>query len=98
MSPLLASEGWCREASAGRVKVYDFVKERRMGIRSLGPGSVCVVLTKAEPGKPPAFYGEFAVVEVREVSASEYEELAITIPCLTISTTLPHKNSPTLNK
>jgi hypothetical protein len=72
---VIASEGWCREASAGRVKVYDFIRERRRGIRSLGPGSVCVVLTKAEPGKPPAFYGEFAVVEVREVSASEYEEL-----------------------
>ena len=72
---LLASEEWCEAASKGKVKVYDFVKPRKKGIHALGPGSVCVVLTKAEKGKPAKFYGEFTVVEVKRVNANEYNLL-----------------------
>jgi hypothetical protein len=71
-SILLASEDWCKAASAGKVRVYDFFSRRKKGIRSLGPGSVCVVLTLGSR----VFYGEFTVTEVKLVDASEYQELA----------------------
>ena len=71
-SILLASEDWCKAASAGKVKVYDFYSPRKKGIRSLGPGSVCVVLTK----RSRIFYGEFTVTKVKLVDAREYQELA----------------------
>jgi len=71
-SILLASEDWCKAASAGKVKVYDFRSARKRGIRSLGPGSVCVVLTK----RSRIFYGEFTVTKVKLVDAKEYQELA----------------------
>jgi len=71
-SILLASEDWCKAASAGKVKVYDFYSARKRGIKSLGPGSVCVVLTK----ESRIFYGEFTVTEVKLVDAREYQELA----------------------
>jgi len=72
---LLASEDWCVAASSGRVKVYDF-KERRKGIRSLTPGSVCVVMAKPRAGGSRIAWGEFTVVDVREVDAEEYARLA----------------------
>jgi hypothetical protein len=53
------------------VRIYHFVKPRKKGIRALGPGSICVVLTKAERGEPSRFYGEFTVVNIREVGADE---------------------------
>lgn len=71
-STLLASEDWCKVASAGKVKVYDFYSARKRGIKSLGPGSVCVILTK----ESRIFYGEFTVKEVKLVDAREYQELA----------------------
>lgn len=73
---VIASEDWCEAASEGRVRIYFFEKPRRKGIRALGPGSVCVVLAKAEKGKPSRFYGEFDVTRVREVGAGEYNKLA----------------------
>lgn len=72
---LLAGTDWCEAASSGRVKIYDF-RERKLHIRALDPGSVCVVLTKAEANRPPTFYGEFTAVEVKEVDATEYNRLA----------------------
>jgi hypothetical protein len=71
-SILRASEDWCKAASAGKVKVYDFRSSRKKGIRSLGPGSVCVVLTLSSK----IFYGEFTVTKVKRISAREYQELA----------------------
>ena len=68
---LLASEEWCKAASAGKVKVYDFFKTRKKGIRALSPGSICVVLTKGSN----LFYGEFTVKKVEQVDAKKYEEL-----------------------
>jgi len=73
---VLASEEWCEVASKGEVRIYDFIKPRKKGIHALGPGSICVVLTRAEKGKPSRFYGEFTVVEVKEISADEYNSLA----------------------
>lgn len=35
---LLASEEWCKAASADKVKVYGFFKTRKKGIRALSPG------------------------------------------------------------
>jgi hypothetical protein len=73
---LLASEEWCKAASSSRrIKVYDFMLRKR-GIHALKPGSVCVVMTKAKPGRPQMIYGEFTVVEVKEVDSSEYDRLA----------------------
>jgi len=72
---LLASEEWCEEASKGRIKIYHFIKPRRRSIRALGPGSVCVVLTKKTRVKPSRFYGEFTVVRVRKVGADEWNDL-----------------------
>jgi hypothetical protein len=69
---VLADEDWCRAATSGKVKVYDFKKSRKKGIYSLGPGSVCIVLVKKEQ----YFCGEFTVKEVREVDANEYNSLA----------------------
>ena len=71
-SILLASEDWCKQATSGKVKVYDFYVGRKKGIRSLSPGSVCVVLTKVSN----IFYGEFKVTKVKLVDAREYQELA----------------------
>jgi len=71
-SILLASEDWCKQAASGKVKVYDFYVGRKKGIRSLSPGSVCVVLTKVSN----IFYGEFTVTKVKLVDAREYQELA----------------------
>ena len=59
-----------------RVRVYDFIKPRKQGIRALTRGSVCVVLTRARAGQPQVFYGEFTVTDVREVDAGEYGRLA----------------------
>lgn len=73
---ILADREWCEAASSGRVKVYDFVKRRKLGIYALTRGSVCVVLTKAGPGQPQTVYGEFTVTEVKEVDADEYSRLA----------------------
>jgi hypothetical protein len=72
---LLVSKEWCEAASKGRVRIYHFVKSRKKGIRALGPGSTCVVLTKAERGELSRFYGEFTVVNVREVGADEWNDL-----------------------
>ena len=72
---ILSSWDWCREASKGNVKVYDFIKPKKKGLRAIGPGSVCVVLTLAERGIPQTFFGEFRVVEVKEVDAEEYNRL-----------------------
>jgi len=69
---VLADEDWCKAATSGKVKVYDFKKGRKRGIYSLGPGSVCVVLVKG----PHYFCGEFTVKEVRKVDANEYNSLA----------------------
>jgi hypothetical protein len=69
---LLASEEWCKAASSGKVKVYDFFKTRKQSIRALSSGSVCVVLTKGSN----LFYGEFKVKKVEQVDAKKYEELA----------------------
>jgi hypothetical protein len=69
---VLADEDWCRAAASGKVKVYDFKKERKKGIRSLSPGSVCVVLVKGLR----YFCGEFTVKEVKKVDANEYNSLA----------------------
>jgi hypothetical protein len=69
---VLADEDWCRAATSGKVKVYDFKKSRKKGIYSLGPGSVCIVLVKKEQ----YFCGEFTVKEVRKVDANEYNSLA----------------------
>ena len=52
---LLASKDWCEAAASGSIKVYDFIKPRRMSIRALRQGSVCVIITKAESGQPPVF-------------------------------------------
>jgi hypothetical protein len=71
-SILLASEDWCKQAASGKVKIYDFRIGRKKGIRSLSPGSVCVVLTKVSN----IFYGEFTVTKVKLVDAREYQELA----------------------
>jgi len=46
---VLADEEWCKVASAGNIKVYDFLKRKR-GIYTLKAGSVCVVMTKAKMG------------------------------------------------
>ena len=73
---LLSTWEWCLEASKGKVKIYDFIKPKKKGIRALQPGSICVILTLAEKDKPPTFFGEFKVVEVKEVSAEEYNRLA----------------------
>jgi len=72
---LLTDEEWCEAASSGSVKVYDFLRPRKRGIHALTRGSVCVVMTKARPGRPPIIYGEFTVTEVREVDDSEYNRL-----------------------
>lgn len=72
---LLASKEWCEAASKSRVRIYHFVKPRRASIRALGPSSICVVLTKVERGEPSRFYGEFTVVNVREVGADEWNDL-----------------------
>ena len=72
---VLASKEWCEAAASGRIRVYDFRKPRKFGARALGPGSVCVVLTKARQGQPPVLYGEFRVVEVKLVDAYEYNRL-----------------------
>jgi len=73
---LLASKEWCEAASSGRIKVYDFKKKRKRGIRALTPNSVCIVMTRAEADQPPIIYGEFTVAEVKEVDANEYNRLA----------------------
>jgi len=70
----LADRDWCESASSGWVRVYDFKEPRKMGIRSLGKGSVCVILTKGREGQR-VFYGEFTATEVKEVEASEYDRL-----------------------
>jgi hypothetical protein len=57
------------------VRIYHFVKPRKKGIGTLGPGSICVVLTKAEREELSRFYGEFTVVNVREVGADEWNDL-----------------------
>lgn len=74
---LLVNKEWCEVASSGRAKVYDFTRPRRRGIRALGRGSVCVIVTKARAGQPQVFYGEFTATDVREVDASEYSRLAM---------------------
>lgn len=68
---VLASEDWCRQAATGKVKVYDFLRGRKVGIRSLGPGSVCVVMTL----RSRIVYGEFTVQGVKLVDTREYQEL-----------------------
>ncbi len=73
---LLASEEWCKVASAGGVRIYDFLSKRKKNIRALNTGSVCVVLTKAARGKRSVFYGEFTAKEVKRVGANEYNKLA----------------------
>jgi hypothetical protein len=73
---VLADEDWCKAASSGKIKVYDFIKERKRGIYTLKPGSVCVVVEKAKRGKPPRIFGEFTAVEIKEIDANEYNELA----------------------
>jgi hypothetical protein len=72
---LLASKEWCEAASKGKVRIYHFVKPRRASIHALGSGSICVVLTKAKRGELSRFYGEFTVVNVREVGAGEWNDL-----------------------
>jgi len=72
---VLADEEWCKVASAGKIKVYDFLKRKR-GIYALKPGSVCVVMTKAKMGKQPRIFGEFTAVEIKKVDFNEYNELA----------------------
>jgi len=72
---VLADEEWCKVASAGKIKVYDFLKRKR-GIYTLKAGSVCVVMTKAKMGKPPRIFGEFTAVEIKKVDFNEYNELA----------------------
>ncbi len=74
---LLADKDWCEAASSGRVRVYHFIGPRKRRIRSLGKGSVCVVITKSEQGQPQIVYGEFTVTDIREVNASEYNRLAM---------------------
>jgi hypothetical protein len=69
---VLADEDWCRAAASGKAKVYDFKKERKKGILSLSPGSVCVVLVK----RLHYLCGEFTVKEVRRVDTNEYNSLA----------------------
>jgi hypothetical protein len=73
---LLADKEWCEAASSGRVKVYHFIKPRKLRIRTLSKDSTCVVMTKARAGQPQVVYGEFTVTDVREVDASEYDSLA----------------------
>ncbi len=73
---LLAGREWCEAASSGRIKIYDFRKPRKRSIYALGPGSVCVVVTKARANEPSIVYGEFTVIEVKEVDANEYNRLA----------------------
>jgi hypothetical protein len=70
-SILLASEDWCKQAAAGKAKVYSFLKGRRKRIKALAPGSVCIVLTK----KTHIVYGEFTVKEVKRVASREYRSL-----------------------
>jgi hypothetical protein len=72
---LLANEKWCKTASSGKIKAYDFKKPRIRRIRALEPGSVCVIMTKAKPGKPSRIYGEFTAVEIKEVDSDEYNKL-----------------------
>ena len=72
---LLADKEWCEAAASGRIKVYDFYKPRKRGIHALTRGSVCVVITKARAGQPQVVYGEFTVIDVREVDANEYNNL-----------------------
>ena len=74
---LLADKEWCEAASSGRVRVYDFIKPKKRGIRALSRDSVCVVMTKARAGQPQVVYGEFTVTDVREIDASEYNRLAM---------------------
>jgi len=69
---VLADEDWCRAVASGKVKVYDFKRGRKKGIRSLSPGSVCVVLVKGLH----YLCGEFTVKEVKKVDANEYNSLA----------------------
>ena len=72
---LLTTREWCEAAAEGRTSIFDFY-ERKKPIKALGPGSVCVLMVKAERGRPQSVYGEFRVVEVREVDAEEYARLA----------------------
>lgn len=72
---VIATREWCEAAASGRIKVYDFKKRRKLGIRALAPGSICIVMTKSTSGEP-AFCGEFTVREVKEVGAREYNRLA----------------------
>jgi len=71
---VLAPWNWCEAAKRGLVKIYQFHK-RRVGIRALSRGSICVVLAKAGRGRKRAFYGEFEVTEVKEVTSKEYSKL-----------------------
>jgi predicted transcriptional regulator len=73
---VLADEDWCKAASSGKIKVYDFIKKRKRGIYALKPGSVCVVIEKAKIGKPIRIFGEFTVAEIKKVNSHEYDELA----------------------
>ena len=73
---VLANEDWCKAASSGKIKVYDFIKERKRSIYALKPGSICVVIEKAEQEKLYRIFGEFTATEIKEISSNEYNELA----------------------
>jgi len=70
---VLARENWIKAASEGKVKIYDFPKDRRPEkVRKLELGSICIVMKYPSP---QFFMGEFVVREVRKLNAREYEEL-----------------------
>jgi hypothetical protein len=73
---VLADEDWCKAASSGKIKVYDFIKERKRSIYALKPGSVCVVIEKAKQEKLYRIFGEFTATEIKKASSNEYNELA----------------------
>ena len=71
----LTSCGWVEAAASGKVKVLDFPKRRKKGIRSLGPGSVVLVACRRE-GIGAVITGELVVKEVRKLYSGTYRRLA----------------------
>ena len=71
----LTSCGWVEAAASGKVKVLDFLKGRKKGIRSLGPGSVVLVACRRE-GVGTVITGELLVKEVRKLYSGTYRRLA----------------------
>ncbi len=72
---VLTSCEWVDAAKEGNIKVFEFIKGRKRGIKALGPGSVALVACKRED-LGWVFTGEFKVKEVKKIYSREYRELA----------------------